>query len=80
MKAILLKNKPSDQTDEEWVEHWARVRNYSLTPLVATINQLTAGLNDVKEDDFETPNHYAKLAFRAGQRRMAEQILEIIGS
>jgi hypothetical protein len=37
-------------------------------------------IDDVKDDDFDSPNHYAKLMYRAGQLKMAQKIVDIICS
>lgn len=79
MKAVLAKHKPSDVDQEKWVEHWGNAK-YTLDPLVKAIEELTKDIDDVKEDDFDSPNHYAKLMYRAGQVKMAKRIVDIICS
>jgi uncharacterized phage infection (PIP) family protein YhgE len=79
VKAILAKHKPKETTQEKWVEHWNNAK-YTLDPLVAAINDLIADIDEVKDDDFESPNHYAKLMYRAGQLKMAKKIVDIICS
>lgn len=79
MKAVLAKNKPSDIDQEEWVKHWGS-QKYTLDPLVKAIEDLVKDIEEVKDDDFESPNHYAKLMYRAGQLRMAKKIVDIICS
>lgn len=79
MKAILAKHKPSDITQEKWAEHWSNSK-YTLEPLVLAISEMIEALEEVKEDDFESTNHYAKLMYRAGQAKMAKKIVDIICS
>lgn len=79
MKTVLSKHRPKDTTQEKWEAHWKNA-SYTLDPLVEVINELAAEVEEVKDDDFALPNHYAKLMYRAGQLKMAKKIVDIIRS
>ena len=79
MKTILSRHRPNDIDQEKWVEHWNNSK-YTLDPLVLAIQDLMKEIDDVKDDDFDSPNHYAKLMYRAGQLKMAQKIVDIICS
>lgn len=75
MKAILTKYKPDDDWDEAWNN-----ASFLKEPLIKAVDQLVKEIDEVKDDDFDVPNHYAKLAYRAGQIKMARLIKDILCS
>ena len=78
MKALLAHHRPKDiESQEKWEAYW-NAQSYTLDPLRAAIEDLCKGLMEVKEEDFGTVNHYAQLAFNAGQDRMAKQIIALL--
>lgn len=78
MKTTLANQRPSDlDSQAKWEAYW-NSQTYTLDPLRAAIETLREGLRDVKEEDFNIANHYAQLAFKAGEDRMAKQILDLL--
>lgn len=65
MNTILLKHKPVDVDNKEFAKVWSNA-GYSLQALYGALHELKAQLQVVKADDFDCPNHYAKLAYQAG--------------
>jgi hypothetical protein len=39
---------------------------------------MKAEVSSVKKDDFDCPNHYAKLAYNAGQEKMIDFIVSLL--
>jgi len=77
MNKLLLKNKPTDSTNEEFIKTWNN-SGYSLEALYKTLLNLQEELNNIKKDDFDCPNHYAKLAYNLGQLKMIEFIIDLL--
>ena len=77
MNKLLLKNKPVGTTDEEFTKTWNN-SSYSLEALYKTLNNLKEDLGNIKKDDFDCPNHYAKLAYNLGQIKMIEFVIDLL--
>lgn len=77
MNKILLNNKPNDISNEEFTKLWNN-SGYVLESLYKTLTDMNKELNSVRKDDFDCPNHYAKLAYNAGQSRVIEQIINLL--
>tara|TARA_R110000822_G_scaffold120579_4_gene254045 strand:- start:297 stop:548 length:252 start_codon:yes stop_codon:yes gene_type:complete len=77
MNKLLLNNKPKDITNEEFTKIWNN-SSYVLESLYKTLVDIDKELNNVKKDDFDCPNHYAKLAYNAGQSRMIELVTSLL--
>jgi hypothetical protein len=77
MNKLLLNNKPKDITNEEFIKVWNN-SSYVLESLYKTLVDIDKELNNVKKDDFDCPNHYAKLAYNAGQSRMIELVTSLL--
>jgi hypothetical protein len=76
LQQVLLRRKPNkEQTDEKWKEEWES-SYVTLEPLYLAILDLVPAPK-IKGTDFDTPNHYAKLAWEQGQRDFAEKILSL---
>jgi len=71
----LLKNRPSDLDEEKFKEMWAN-SGYTLSALYKTIKQLSPP-EAIKGNDFDSPNHYAKLVWEAGQRDILKKVLDL---
>lgn len=65
MNKVLLDNRPQDCSPEEFKKVWDN-SGYALEALYKTLEILKDQNNKVKKDDFDCPNHYAKLAYQAG--------------
>lgn len=79
MNANIVRNRPSEMTKEEFIKSWENI-GYTLSALYKTLQENKSNLTKVKGDDFDCPNHYAKLAYQAGQLDQLEFILSILPS
>lgn len=77
MNKLLLNNRPSDSSPEEFTKAWNNA-TYVMEALYKTLEQFKAENNKVGKDDFDCPNHYAKLAYQAGLCKAYEQILAML--
>lgn len=77
MNKLLLNNKPKDISNEEFIKLWNN-SSYILESLYKTLADLDKELNTVKKDDFDCPNHYAKLAYNAGQSKMISFVTALL--
>ena len=77
MNKLLLNNKPKDISNEEFIKLWNN-STYVLETLYNTLLTLNKELTSTKKDDFDCPNHYAKLAFNLGQSKIIEQIVTML--
>jgi hypothetical protein len=75
VNSLLSKNKPEDC--EDFKKLWDN-SGYTLRPLYKTIKQLRDELGKIKVEDFECPNHYAKLAYQGGQAKAYDLILSLL--
>lgn len=77
MNSTLLNNRPKEMTKEDFIKSWENI-GYTLTALHKTLQDSKSSLQKVKNNDFDCPNHYAKLAFQAGQIEAMEFILALL--
>jgi hypothetical protein len=77
MNKLLLNNKPKDSTNEEFIKAWNN-SGYTLETLYKTLLVLKEDINNIKKDDFDCPNHYAKLAFNLGQMKGYDFIISML--
>ena len=77
MNKLLLNNKPKDSSNEEFIKAWNN-SSYTLEALYKTLLVLKEELNNIKKDDFDSPNHYAKLAYNLGQIKAYEFIISVL--
>lgn len=77
MNNLLAKHRPSDTTQEKWEEHWNN-QGYTLQPLAKALIDMKKDLGSVKRDDFDTPNHYAKLVSELAQVEIINRILSML--
>jgi hypothetical protein len=77
MNKLLLNNKPKDTSNEEFIKLWNN-SSYILESLYKTLKDIEKELDTVKKDDFDCPNHYAKLAYNAGQCRMIDIVTNLL--
>ena len=77
MNKILLNNKPKDISNEEFTKLWNN-STYVLETLYNTLVVLNKELITTKKDDFDCPNHYAKLAYNAGQIKAYDFIVSLL--
>jgi hypothetical protein len=39
---------------------------------------MSSDINSIKKDDFDCPNHYAKLSYQMGQTKMIDFVLSLL--
>jgi GTPase Era involved in 16S rRNA processing len=79
MNALLMKNRPKDMSKEEW-EKLSANSHVQLEPLANTIRELMDQGAGVRPDDFDCPNHYAKLVADLARRKTLGDILAMLPS
>jgi hypothetical protein len=77
MNKLLLNNKPKDSSNEEFIKAWNN-SSYTLEALYKTLLVLKEEINSIKKDDFDCPNHYAKLAYNLGQMKAFDLIVSML--
>jgi hypothetical protein len=77
MNKLLLNNKQDNTTNEEFIKTWNN-SSYTLEPLYKTLLILKQEVNSIKKDDFDCPNHYAKLAYNLGQIKAFDLIISML--
>lgn len=77
MNHLLAKYKPVDITAEEWEKLWNNA-HYTLEPLANVIQQLINEARTVQRNDFDCPNHYARLAWEGGMQEAYSRILKML--
>lgn len=77
MNKLLLNNKPKDSTNEEFTKAWNN-SSYVLEALYNTLTTLKEEITSIKKDDFDCPNHYAKLAYNLGQIKAYEFVMSLL--
>ena len=77
MNKVLLNNKPKDSSNEEFIKAWNN-SSYTLEALYKTLLVLKEEINSIKKDDFDCPNHYAKLAYNLGQMKAFDLIISML--
>lgn len=77
MNSNLIKHKPDDSSNEEFVKVWEN-SGYALRPLHKLLKELISANNKINKDDFAMPNHYPKLMFQAGENKAYEYILSLL--
>jgi hypothetical protein len=74
--SLLTKCKP-DYTPEEFSKAWDN--NYILlAPLLRYLDSRAQEMMQCKSDDFNVPNHYAKLAYELGKKEAFEEIKNLL--
>lgn len=77
MNSILMKHRPAGTSKEEWEKTWQNSRHI-LDPLAATLIEMKRGKGAISKDDFDTPNHYAKLVAELVETQTLDKILEML--
>lgn len=77
MNNLLLSKRPKDSTADEFVKAYNN-SSYVLEPLAKVLQELILQNDKVNKDDFDCPNHYAKLAFQAGENKAYAFILSLL--
>lgn len=69
--------KTRAESIKEWEKAWENSR-YLLRPVLAMLKEKSQSFENMKESDFDCPNHYAKVAFRAGKRQEIQELIELM--
>ena len=77
MNKILLNNKPINTTNEEFTKAWNN-SSYVLEALHKTLLAINKDITSIKKDDFDCPNHYAKLSYNLGQSKIIDLIISML--
>ena len=77
MNKLLLNNKDNNITEEEFIKVWNNA-SIPLEALYKTLLVMKSELSSVKKDDFDCPNHYAKLAYNLGQIKAYEFVMSLL--
>lgn len=77
MNKLLSSMRPDDTSSEEWEKHWNNA-SYTLEPLYKALAFLIKENISVKKDDFDCPNHYAKMAYQIGFSTALERVIDML--
>lgn len=77
INSVLLKNRPKDSSKEDFIRMWDNA-GYTLQALNKSISDTKKSFDRVKSDDFDCPNHYAKLAYQAGYVEALTYVLSLL--
>lgn len=77
MNKRLMDLRPKELTQEDWDKTWSSA-SYALEPLAAMLREWIAAREKVKIEDFNVANHYALLAYQAGQIDAIQKVLDIL--
>ena len=77
MNTLLMKHKPDDVSKEDFEGLWTNA-GYTLRPLYNVILELKQNSQNIKREDFDCPNHYAKLAYEGGLCNAYDKILALL--
>jgi enoyl-[acyl-carrier-protein] reductase (NADH) len=77
MNKLLLNNKPKDSSNEEFIKAWDN-STYVMEALCKTLQSIKDDIGSIKKDDFDCPNHYAKLAYNMGQIKMIDLVISML--
>lgn len=77
MNSLLLKNRPEDASPEDFKKAWEN-GSYVFEALWKTLLEWQRESKTIKKDDFDCPNHYAKLAFQAGMLEAIDRVIDLL--
>lgn len=77
MNKLILNNKPKDTNNEDFIKTWNN-SSYVFEVLYKTLLSIQKDLDNIKRDDFDCPNHYAKLAYNLGQSKMIDTVVAML--
>lgn len=77
MNFVLMSNRPAGETEDDFRKMWDNA-GYTLSALHKTLVQFQRGLDVIKADDFDTPNHYAKLMFQQGKIQALREVMALL--
>lgn len=77
MNKLLLNNRDKTITEEEFTKLWNN-SGITLSALNKTLLLLQKEISSIKQDDFDCPNHYAKIAYNLGKLKMIEAVINML--
>ena len=77
MNKLILNNKPINTTNEEFIKAWNN-SSFVFEALYKTLLQIKKEIDNIKREDFDCPNHYAKLAYNSGQSKIIDTIVSML--
>lgn len=77
MNITLVNNRPEGCTKEEFLKMWDNA-GYTLEALQKTLEKWKQEASVIKMNDFDCPNHYARLMFEQGQVKAYEAVLALM--
>ena len=79
MDSLLARHRPKNLSQEKWEEQW-EAAGATLQPFADALKDVKRGLGKVKADDFDSPNHYAKLVSELAKAQLIDQLLAMLPS
>ena len=76
MNKTLLNNRPEGASEDEFKKAWDN-NSYCLEALWKTLDAWVSENAKVKRDDFDCPNHYARLAYQAGYLEAMQRVIDL---
>jgi len=77
MNSNLLQNRHSTASKEEFQKAWDNA-GFVLEALWKTLVDWQEENNKVRKDDFDCPNHYARLAYQAGYIKALSDVIGLL--
>lgn len=77
MLVILSQCRSKDTSAVEFAKSWEAL-GASLEPLRKCLEKQKEAKETVKETDFDCPNHYAKLAYKAGYKEALDLVISLL--
>jgi hypothetical protein len=82
LNTILAKHRPKGGdgktvSKEEWEKTWAN-SGHVLEPLAKTLAEMQESLGRIDPEDFDCPNHYAKLVADGVRRQTLQAIIDLL--
>lgn len=77
MNVLLMKHRPKDTPKEDWEKHWNNAHP-TLQPLADAIKEMQEPLEKVVPNDFNCPNHYAKMVYEAARKQALQDVLNLL--
>jgi hypothetical protein len=77
MNSLLMKYKPDDINKEDFEGLWTNA-GYTLRALYQVILELKQNSHNIRREDFDCPNHYAKLCYEGGLCNAYDKILAML--
>lgn len=77
MNALLAKHRPKGMEKDKFEEMWKN-SHPQLQPLADVLKELRDREPSIRPDEFDCPNHYAKLVAELVKKRTLQDILDLL--